>query len=342
MKTIEATYRIVTPMFIGGADGKPADGIRPPSFKGALRFWWRALNWGRFFQQENENEANALKALHKEEGRLFGSSASVENGKMSGGQGVFLLRINQPESCVEDNVWPPIKPLAGSGYLGMGLWESGSKDKNNFQAHRTSFFSAKPFKAEILFKSGISETDIHQLRQALIALGLFGGLGSRSRRGFGSVAILSIGGESFECQNTGAYQKHIRTLLQGVTEYQMIPPFTAWSPYGRVVFLKARQKTAKDAHKQAAQLFYKIRGRKAEVRGTAKRGFGQPLPLIPARDEYNERRASPLLFHIHPVGTEFVASHTFMPAEFLPNVGIGLNFYGGVSKYMDKLEEVNL
>jgi len=36
METIEATYRIVTPMFIGGADKSPTEGIRPPSFKGTL------------------------------------------------------------------------------------------------------------------------------------------------------------------------------------------------------------------------------------------------------------------------------------------------------------------
>jgi CRISPR-associated protein Cmr1 len=44
METIEAVYRIVTPMFVGGADQKPYDGVRAPSFKGALRFWWRTLN----------------------------------------------------------------------------------------------------------------------------------------------------------------------------------------------------------------------------------------------------------------------------------------------------------
>jgi len=87
MKTIEATYRIVTPMFIGGANHDPSDGIRPPSFKGALRFWWRALNWGKFYQKNNRDEAAALKALHQEEARLFGSA--VKDGK--GGQGVFYF-----------------------------------------------------------------------------------------------------------------------------------------------------------------------------------------------------------------------------------------------------------
>ncbi len=54
MEKLEATFRIVTPMFIGGADQTPSDGIRPPSVKGALRFWWRALNWGRFWKEKND------------------------------------------------------------------------------------------------------------------------------------------------------------------------------------------------------------------------------------------------------------------------------------------------
>ena len=39
---IEATYRVVTPMFCGGAGAGSAE-LRMPSFKGVLRFWWRAL-----------------------------------------------------------------------------------------------------------------------------------------------------------------------------------------------------------------------------------------------------------------------------------------------------------
>ena len=39
-------YRIVTPMFLGG-ENQQADAtqFRNASFKGALRFWWRVLNW---------------------------------------------------------------------------------------------------------------------------------------------------------------------------------------------------------------------------------------------------------------------------------------------------------
>lgn len=62
-------------MFLGGAHHE-AESIRPPSVKGALRFWWRALNWERVRQKTEADESladkeskdiAALKRLHDEE-----------------------------------------------------------------------------------------------------------------------------------------------------------------------------------------------------------------------------------------------------------------------------------
>ncbi|MEZ5448805.1 MAG: type III-B CRISPR module RAMP protein Cmr1 [Thiolinea sp.] len=72
-RKITATYRITTPMFIGDAD-QQASTISPAAFKGALRFWWRALNWGRI-RTVKANDAEALRQLHQEESDLFGSAA---------------------------------------------------------------------------------------------------------------------------------------------------------------------------------------------------------------------------------------------------------------------------
>src|SRR5262245_51634695 len=66
VERITATFEIVTPMFMGGADPKRSCELRVPSIKGALRFRWRALAWSRFEGQ--------LKDIHKEEARLFGSA----------------------------------------------------------------------------------------------------------------------------------------------------------------------------------------------------------------------------------------------------------------------------
>jgi len=334
MKTIEATYRIVTPMFIGGADGSPSDGVRPPSFKGALRFWWRALNWGRFYE-DTQNEDNALKALHREEARLFGSAAQGDEG----GQGVFLLSIKQPKSYIEDNAWPRVQPMGKSGFMGMGLWESGKKEKGNFQPHRVSISSNEPIKVRLGFRSNTQGADIEQIKQALKVMGLFGGLGSRSRRGFGSIALVELDDVNYTCPSISAYESFIKEALMDSCQ-QMFPSFTAMSDCTRVGYIAGQQNTAILAHQAASELFYKVRGMKAEVRGVNKRGFGQPLPLKPNKKEYEQRRASPLIFHIHPIGSQFICSHIFMPAQFLPHEGYDMRFYKGVETYMQKIKEV--
>jgi CRISPR/Cas system CMR-associated protein Cmr1 (group 7 of RAMP superfamily) len=74
MNTLLASFEIVTPMFLGGADPKTPQGIRPASVKGALRFWWRALNWARVAALHSSDQNAALRQLHQEEGWLFGQS----------------------------------------------------------------------------------------------------------------------------------------------------------------------------------------------------------------------------------------------------------------------------
>ena len=62
---IEATYRVTTPMFCGGANQREPE-LRLPSFKGVLRFWWRALAWSRL--------KGDLAAIKGEEDALLGSA----------------------------------------------------------------------------------------------------------------------------------------------------------------------------------------------------------------------------------------------------------------------------
>ena len=42
METITFNCRFITPAFLGGANPKGTPELRPPTIKGALRFWWRA------------------------------------------------------------------------------------------------------------------------------------------------------------------------------------------------------------------------------------------------------------------------------------------------------------
>jgi CRISPR-associated protein Cmr1 len=163
-------------MFLGGADQSPSDGIRPPSVKGALRFWWRALNWGRFRGGAGADDASALRALHDEEIRLFGGSAE------QGGQGCFLLTVRHKPITPGAT---QIQPFTGKAYLaGMGL------------GGRTILPTGEDFEISLRFRPGTDPTIIQSIEDAVRVIGLVGGLGSRSRRGFGSVVGLVRDGDN--------------------------------------------------------------------------------------------------------------------------------------------------
>jgi CRISPR-associated protein Cmr1 len=56
IKNMKFECEIITPMFISGADGHTPE-LRPPSIKGMLRFWWRALNGHLGLIDLKKNEA---------------------------------------------------------------------------------------------------------------------------------------------------------------------------------------------------------------------------------------------------------------------------------------------
>ena len=334
MNKIEATFRIVTPMFIGGANQEPGDGIRPPSVKGALRFWWRALNWGSFYERGQQNENEALNKLHEEEARLFGVAT---DGK-SRGQGCFLLEVtNQPplNHFVDD--WPQSHTARGanskSGYLGLGLFEM------NEHSQRKAIFEDKLFSIRLLFKANKNEEasrdDIEQIRTALVAFGLFGGLGGRSRRGFGSVALINMDGEKVtQTQSLNEYKKAIGEIRKQITTQPNMPPYTAFSEHVKVG-IGLPSSDARQTHSDAGELYLNHRGQSSDLRGRAKRCFGLPLEGVSTPEE---RRASPLFFHIHPVGQQFICLNLFLPAKFQPGENTEVEDFSNVASFFDGLE----
>jgi CRISPR-associated protein Cmr1 len=58
----------VTPMFLAGADGATPE-LRPPSIKGMMRFWWRALNGHLDIDELKKNEAKKFGASDEKIGK---------------------------------------------------------------------------------------------------------------------------------------------------------------------------------------------------------------------------------------------------------------------------------
>ncbi len=331
METIKATYRIVTPMFIGGADHKPDDGIRPPSFKGALRFWWRALNWGRF---------ESLGELHRKEVELFGGSSE------QGGQGAFLLKI---ESKSLNN--KELSPESGHQYLlGQGLYH-----------FKQGLLRAPIYSGEFDVTLRFRKSDkIDTIKEALICLGCLGGLGSRSRKGFGSLSIVSlkVGENKQELpQNTDDLQQLFQSVMNS---YDGLPPYSAFSIYSRIDISQTGNEALELLNIAGRELqMYRGYGRKQggkhKINGVdAEQNFAKDHDLvldfingkglskhpdrvvfglphnyffssakkgidIEASGKGRSRRASPLILHIHEFPNQQCALiQTLLPAIFLP------------------------
>jgi CRISPR-associated protein Cmr1 len=326
---IKATYKIVTPMFIGDANQK-ATHISPASIKGMLRFWWRALNWARI-KTEEPKEEKALKRLHDEEAQLFGSA----DGDI--GQAKFLLRVQFKNNGGVHNDWPGSKSL--SGYLGIGLWESGSHENENYKPAREYFSENQFFVVELLHKSDLPSETVQQLHNTLKVWGFLGGLGSRCRRGFGSVAIEDLNGNALKFNSSAEYKKAITELLAG---YRLTdigrPPFSAFCKGSQFCISNTLIANARSAHAELGKAFKNYRGQPSELRGSIKRVFGMPY-AGGTLQEAEARRSSPLLFHIHPIGANFVGSVLFMPATFHSDStlnAVDFNLASGFLKTLDK------
>jgi len=341
---IEASYQIVTPMFLGDGDAKRvADAIRPPSVKGALRFWWRAMAWSRLY---DGNEASTLKKVHREEAALFGAAADEK----SGGQGKFLLQV---ESDVKTTGRPNNIDSGQAYLLGQGL--------HHFRngPTRDALISGS-FPLRLRLRPRVSDEQRRQLADTLLLFGLLGGLGSRSRRGGGSVSITDLQGDH-EGRQTPAdrntYFDTLRSLLNGSQAYPGIPPYSAFSTQTRIdVSDTDSSATALLSRAGEEMQLFRSFGRKNKVNGKkAEQNFRDDHDLIfrainreeksnqlPRRtvfglphnyffssikkkmdiapsDAGRTRRASPLLVHIQALPNgQCLLVQTMMIARFLP------------------------
>jgi CRISPR-associated protein Cmr1 len=230
MQTIEAKYRIVTPMFIGGGDKQDLPELRPPSIKGALRFWWRAMQWGTCLNQQGGNAGAALKELHQRETELFGAAVKADKY----GQGAFLLKVKTQN----------LKTLTSQGLdadysLTTHRWHSyllglGLMNYQNLANHylRPAIVSGS-FTVEIYCKK---KACLAELENLLLLWGLLGGLGSRQRKGFGSISIteLKVGDNIIALpQNSEEVRDRLQHLIDRSATNE--PPYTAFSTNSRIL-----------------------------------------------------------------------------------------------------------
>ncbi|AEB12639.1 type III-B CRISPR module RAMP protein Cmr1 [Marinithermus hydrothermalis] len=176
--TWERTYRLLTPLFGGGVEPRHADpltAVRASEVRGQLRFWWRAV---RGWQAQG-----SLKRLLALESRLFGSAGE-------GGASPLLVEVEPLEKGKEAH---PFEDQPGRGfprarrdvahpYLAFPLQRT-KQDSKNYPVRR-----GVRFRLRLRFPERVGDLDVkEELEAALWAWETFGGIGARTRRGFGAL-----------------------------------------------------------------------------------------------------------------------------------------------------------
>lgn len=177
MQILTFTCRVITPMFLAGANGTEPE-LRAASIKGAMRFWWRAI------QAETD-----IKTLREAEADIFGGAGVGDDGK-DAKRSKVIVRVTETkmEKCQ--------KPFSQDSKYSVGT--PGTDKKANILEYLAYGPVSNPptmgrayFDVGSTFKIIISTPPEHiELIQNLIALiSFFGGLGSRSRNGYGCFSV---------------------------------------------------------------------------------------------------------------------------------------------------------
>jgi CRISPR-associated protein Cmr1 len=171
MNPLSLEVEVLTPLFLGGAEPNDRAELRAPALKGALRFWYRTVA-GDYASTE---------------GARFGSSRSDT------GQSPFAIVLSRKGGLQADQNWPqvcgqpPDSRVQGDiQYFGYTLRTRGRPPND-----RRCFAPESRFELRLVARrTHIDQEERQAWLASLWLLVAFGGLGNRSRRGFGSLAIV--------------------------------------------------------------------------------------------------------------------------------------------------------
>lgn len=213
------TYKIITPLFGGGEEPQKADSIttvRATEARGHLRFWWRATRGGL---PEFEGK---LEKMREREEQIWGSSA--EKNKPGPSRVIVNVQIaagGKPISTVDvysKKAGKKIPVELGSlsspwGYAAFPLREEKVRHANGRIEVKKPLGSVLPPDVEFILEVKYPSTLATDVKAALWAWETFGGIGARTRRGFGAIQLESEESESRGIEEgiTKSLKKHVAT-----------------------------------------------------------------------------------------------------------------------------------
>lgn len=284
MKKICFELETITPMFMSGADQGRFE-LRPPSFKGLLRFWWRAYFWGR---QTEVTAAEIARQMSAKEGCIFGTASNKGQKSRCG------LRISQSHEKPARTPFPKhLLKVAGRKsfsinileYLAYGMYEYQRGHGNQFI--RDYLPAHSEFRVHVTISEHKDAADqpyfepdesIEQnVVMSMYLLSVFGAVGAKSRNGFGSFRIKRVNDdpEWFKTYNlpavfpaNGFFEQHIKN-----DKDPDIPNFTGLSKNIRLFKLQDDYTTWDDCLAQLGEIYRSCKGKLDEPLSCEKRQY---------------------------------------------------------------------
>jgi len=172
---------VVSPLFLAGANGGPAKHpnrpteaeLRAASIRGVLRFWFRAMMGG--LTQGDWTKVASLEAA------VFGNTERASRVRIR--VVPIDLRVVKPDG-------PPVALEAGFFYLGFPFYQWAGRGQ--YRLLRAYFEPGSAFRLDFSLRPGPDGELLERILWGTLWLWThMGGLGARSRRGFGGVQVRS-------------------------------------------------------------------------------------------------------------------------------------------------------
>ena len=185
MKRLTFELEFITPAFIGGANQQAE--LRPASFVGLLRWWWRALKGECKIEKLREEEVKIFGGIaknpRKEEIRMASPVYLRLEGDVRKGEDLI-------KECGLSLIFDEKKRAFFGSHIGVGYlyYFMVPKKKRNVQEEKGREFIEPGSKLKLTL-IGKDEVLNHYIA-SLWALVFLGGVGARSRRGGGNLAVI--------------------------------------------------------------------------------------------------------------------------------------------------------
>lgn len=242
MSHIDVTFEVVTPAYAGTADITQTEGLRPPTLKALLRFWWRTLKAGV-----------SPDDLFNEEEKIFGSTSK--------GQGLRVVPTGQQFSTEPEQYTFHDVPFY---YLAYGAYTHRDEVRRQDLA-RLRVVPGGTFSFRLWPGGSCTKRQWAEVNAAIWLLSAFGGFGSRSRRAFGSTQVTT---QPFCNLAQATDSDDVKRMLESTMRSlpYSVSPRPAWSAAQHTaftadskLFVGPGQDTWDNAVKSVGMVYYDLR-----------------------------------------------------------------------------------